>query len=116
MECWGRESYGRLGNAGVGSANKAVSVSDLGDVVEVRAGEAHSCALDKWGSVKCWGKGENGELGHAEANKHTPATVLDGTDTFYAPGMYHRNYSCELDALSGRWELPLQGRVIYGQC
>ena len=36
---------------------------DTGTAVEIAVGDAHSCAISASGSVKCWGKGSDGQLG-----------------------------------------------------
>lgn len=71
LKCWGNNDYGQLGigsnahrgtsAAGMGDALPAV---DLGQGVDVVAcGAYHTCAVLKDGSVKCWGRNEDGQLG-----------------------------------------------------
>ena len=60
--CWGSNSNGQLGNRSTTNSSIAVDVYDaanyrLGQVVGITAGNAHTCALDRYGDVYCWGSG-----------------------------------------------------------
>lgn len=63
---WGDNGHGQLGNglrdAGHGAPRK---VQGLDDVVAVAAGERHTLALKKDGTVWSWGDNEQGQLGDA---------------------------------------------------
>ena len=65
VKCWGRGSYGRLGNRETADRNYPVSVYAgatggdlLRDIVQISLGADHTCALTSGGQVKCWGRGE----------------------------------------------------------
>ncbi|HSA55675.1 MAG TPA: protein kinase [Gemmatimonadaceae bacterium] len=62
--CWGRNTYGQLG-AGVDRSSQASPspVSGGSQFMSVVAGSAHSCALGRDGSVWCWGRNSNGQVG-----------------------------------------------------
>jgi alpha-tubulin suppressor-like RCC1 family protein/serine/threonine protein kinase len=66
--CWGSNHYGQLGtDAGAGSHKpnpKPVEVRGLPDVTEIAAGDEHTCALARNGSVWCWGHNDHGQLGN----------------------------------------------------
>ncbi|HMJ10608.1 MAG TPA: choice-of-anchor D domain-containing protein [Polyangiaceae bacterium] len=70
VRCWGSGSYGSLGYGNtttVGYYDHPESAGDVavgGPVVQIAAGEAHTCALLSTGSVRCWGYGLNGQLGY----------------------------------------------------
>jgi alpha-tubulin suppressor-like RCC1 family protein len=68
VKCWGDNSEGAVGN---GSATSNIltadEVSGLIDVVAISAGYAHPCALRSDGSINCWGRNTNGELGDGTA-------------------------------------------------
>jgi hypothetical protein len=78
VKCWGRNYSGQLGNStGVGTnvANPVpADVAGLSGVVELAAGERHTCALLNAGTVKCWGNNRYGALGNSTGY---------GTDTAY---------------------------------
>ncbi|MEA2197560.1 MAG: hypothetical protein QOJ25_1611, partial [Solirubrobacteraceae bacterium] len=72
VRCWGTGTFGRTGynstaNVGDGIGPSIVTAGDVpigGDVVAVSGGGAHSCALLTTGKVRCWGRGDDGQLGH----------------------------------------------------
>ena len=67
--CWGRGASGQLGNGGV--LNSAVPVQVVTgaaggaftDVTQVSASDAHVCAVKTNGSLWCWGRNLDGEIG-----------------------------------------------------
>jgi alpha-tubulin suppressor-like RCC1 family protein len=95
LRCWGRGSEGQLGqNFGglVFNANGSLIFNgpngpNWGDntneipsalpsdiitgaqVTDVTAGEFHTCALSSDGQLKCWGDGDNGQLGYGNTNR-----------------------------------------------
>ena len=80
VKCWGRGSYGQLGNDGTDDTDAPVAVVDedggsgtLANISQISSGNSHTCALTTSGGVKCWGRGSNGQLGN------------DGTDSTDAP-------------------------------
>ncbi len=67
VQCWGSAYYGQLGN-GISETSTRyptpVAVSGLSSgATAVVAGHDFACALVN-GAVKCWGRGEAGQLGH----------------------------------------------------
>lgn len=67
VACWGANPRGQLGT-GEGADTDYVDhqlsdVTDLDEVNSVAAGAEHSCALRRDGSVWCWGKNGDGQLG-----------------------------------------------------
>jgi alpha-tubulin suppressor-like RCC1 family protein len=70
VRCWGRGIHGQLGygntqNLGdndLPSSKGVVAVG--GDVVQISAGDNHTCALLVNGFVRCWGLGASGQLGY----------------------------------------------------
>jgi hypothetical protein len=83
--CWGRNDVGQLGDGTFSSPRRnAVTVSGLTDVVDVAAGQQHTCAVLASGGVRCWGENNNGRLGDGDAagdiNRSTPVVVTGMTD------------------------------------
>jgi len=72
--CWGSNEFGETGSAPTtqtcGSNSAAciatpTEVAGLQGVVEVRAGTYSTCAREGDGGVWCWGRNQEGQLGHA---------------------------------------------------
>jgi len=103
VRCWGQAGYGQLGygntNA-IGDNETPATVGDVevgGAVAQIATGGYHTCALLTNGSVRCWGQGNNGQLGYGRTNgigdNETPASVGDvpvgGNVTLIAAGASH---------------------------
>ena len=64
VKCWGFNAVGELGDGTTAQSVAPVGVVGLGSgVVAVSASGFHSCAVTAGGSVRCWGRNPNGELG-----------------------------------------------------
>lgn len=102
--CWGSNRYGQLGNnlditqppfpnyppSGSPSFTPMPTVN-VADVQELASGSAHSCALLKSGTVKCWGLNTSGQLGvNSVVSSSLPADVpgLTGIKKIVASGAY----------------------------
>ena len=66
VSCWGGNSNDETGTPQVGFSGVAAptSVRNVSGVVALAAGLKHTCALINDGSVRCWGGGEDGQLGN----------------------------------------------------
>lgn len=70
VKCWGKDEYGKLGNASTHSSGDGgpeflppVDVVGLSSgIKEISVGASHACALTVAGALKCWGR-NGGELG-----------------------------------------------------
>ncbi len=75
LKCWGDGSQGRLGENAVTPRylpNTAPLDFGTGQGQQIRqaaTGDSHTCALLLDGSVYCWGKNDNGQLGYGHANR-----------------------------------------------
>lgn len=66
--CWGKNTYGQLGNGTRDDSAKAVRVP-LVDAAELSVGADFSCARRRGGTVVCWGNDQDGQLGTGGGGK-----------------------------------------------
>src|SRR5262249_29012906 len=71
VTCWGWNDYGQLGDGSYTDHwPPPTAISGLSGVTEISAGEDHTCALLSAGSVSCWGRNNNGQLGDGTNTDH----------------------------------------------
>jgi alpha-tubulin suppressor-like RCC1 family protein len=74
VRCWGEGSDGQIGygtQADVGDDETPADAGDVmvgGVVVEISAGQYHTCARLEGDAVRCWGQGILAQLGYANTN------------------------------------------------
>jgi alpha-tubulin suppressor-like RCC1 family protein len=62
--CWGWNGYGQVGDGTINNAPIPVQITPLGsNVLEVSAGDFSTCARKSDGTLWCWGRNDNGQLG-----------------------------------------------------
>ena len=92
VACWGRNDEGVVGNEVIGQTWRfPLLVDELDSVTELAAGYQHVCALREDGTVWCWGRNLEGQLGDGlEVSTHMPVKVfgLAGAVSI-AAGMTH---------------------------
>jgi len=88
VQCWGDNSSGQLGNNDTAPSALPVDVKDttgtgvLSGVLEITAGDAHTCALLPDHTVQCWGKNTQGQLGNGlTLDSLTPVITRNFNDT-----------------------------------
>jgi len=79
VSCWGSNYYGQLGNGGTDRADGPVQVVSLSsEVIELAAGEDHTCALRAGGEVLCWGQNSSGQLGDGTVEDRSSPVAVGG--------------------------------------
>lgn len=64
LKCWGSGRLGQNGNGAHGGFSVTpVAVIDIGEAIQVSAGDSNACAVLSSGHVECWGQAAGGELG-----------------------------------------------------
>ncbi|AUN98454.1 hypothetical protein C0V70_10125 [Bacteriovorax stolpii] len=118
--CWGLNSSGQLGNGTLVNTNTPGVAIDLSGeiIVQIAAGNAHTCALTNNGKIRCWGDNTYGQLGYANMTTlKLPGDYLDmagtgagsGVVTQIVAGSFH---TC---ALLNTMEVRCWGRAVEGQ-
>ena len=67
VSCWGYGVRGALGNGQQGQKLTPTLTSSLGansTAIAISSGSEHTCAILDNGSVSCWGRGDDGQLGN----------------------------------------------------
>jgi alpha-tubulin suppressor-like RCC1 family protein len=77
--CWGANGYGQLGDGTNDERHVPVPVVGLGDRASAAAiGGYHTCALLKAGTLACWGRNADGQLGDGTTiDRSRPVQVRD---------------------------------------
>lgn len=80
VHCWGKGESNRLGYGNtVDRTRPGGPIPNLTNVVQVSAGNFHTCAVVANGSAHCWGHGHAGALGYGdESNRLTPGDPIPG--------------------------------------
>ena len=113
--CWGQGEHGKLGNNATTDQDHPVGVVSSGDsnaplltgIVQVSAGDGHTCALTSEGEIKCWGFGTAGQLGNdANTSRSYPVNVIASTgSTAPLTGIVQvstgRNHTCAVTSAGG---------------
>ena len=78
LRCWGENREGQLGNGTTANPGTAqpVAVSGITGATAITTGAYHTCALLGNGTVRCWGRNGQGQLGNGTfTNSSTPVAV-----------------------------------------
>jgi len=80
VSCWGSNSYGELGDGTTTDQNSPTQTSSLGTgrtAVAISSGAFHTCAIIDDGSVSCWGRNNDGQLGDGTTtDQNSPTQTL----------------------------------------
>lgn len=88
LVCWGSDLKGQLGDDDALAFKTAPTpVRGLRDVEAVAVSELHSCAVERGGSLSCWGSNADGQLGPSTVRGFysEPVFVPEGTAARGAP-------------------------------
>ena len=78
VSCWGSGGYGQLGNGGTADQSTPTITNSLGTgstAVAISSGWYHTCVLLDSGSVSCWGRNSEGQLGNGGTTDQTTPTL-----------------------------------------
>lgn len=115
VSCWGLDSYGQLGTSATTlpapctnqPARPPARVASLDHVVQIAAGDGHTCALRDNGEVYCWGRNEAGQLGDGTTtSRPEPKRVLNVAGASSIRVGYSQSCALFLDGSALCWGAP----------
>ncbi len=95
VRCWGRDAEGQLGDGpGADRSDVPVTVVDedgvpLRGVTRLALGALHSCAVGEGGTVRCWGRGDEGQAGPQRTRVERATLVAGLTASRVTAGRAH---------------------------
>ena len=101
VECWGRNTYGQLGDGTVADSGLPVTVLGLTSIMAVSAGGGHTCALTIGGGVKCWGRNTDGQLGNGSTTDSLTPVDVTGLSSGVAAVSAGLEHTCALTDAGG---------------
>ena len=111
--CWGDNSSGQLGDGAAPRRNSPTQVVGLtSGVIEISAGQSHTCALTSAGRVMCWGNNFYGELGDGTLIRRTVPTPVAGLGADIVSISAGNQHTC---ALTSAGKVLCWGRNHYGE-
>jgi alpha-tubulin suppressor-like RCC1 family protein len=91
--CWGYNNYGQIGDGSNSNRNMPTLIPIMSSgVSSVAAGVEHTCAVKQDGSLWCWGRNWEGQLGldpSVTPYANTPQPILAGGVIRVVTGGYH---------------------------
>lgn len=114
VRCFGDDSLGQLGTLG-NPANQVtpdVEATNLEGIIEVSAGQSHSCARTALGEVYCWGDNTYGQIGGVLGESHEDPQLVSLGGALVTTLALGDNHSCALTVTGSVW---CWGRGDLGQ-
>lgn len=124
LRCWGQGAFGKLGNGSGADIGDDETPADEGDapigvsITAVSVGTQHTCVLTTDGAVRCWGRGDSGQLGYGNPDHQSVASAvgdvpLGGAASAISAGDAH---TCAVltNGAVRCWGASDDGRLGYG--
>jgi alpha-tubulin suppressor-like RCC1 family protein len=96
--CWGHNGFGQVKGSGsvAGVEYVPVQIPGVSLAERIAVGAAHSCALRQTGSVKCWGRNLEGQIGTGVSGATSPVAVPLHMDEGVSAIATGSNHTCAL--------------------
>jgi alpha-tubulin suppressor-like RCC1 family protein len=111
--CWGENGSGQLGDGSQTKRHTPMPVLMLGgEALDIEAGHNHTCALLTSGSVECWGRNVEGQLGDGTNAQSDEPVEVSGLGSGVAAIATGASHACALtsDGVVSCW-----GDNAFGQ-
>jgi alpha-tubulin suppressor-like RCC1 family protein len=83
ITCWGASNYGQAGVGPVMTPVPPTAITTLPPVMAMAVGGDHACAITAGdGKVRCWGRGDSGQLGFGNTTSGTGLTQAVAIENF----------------------------------
>jgi alpha-tubulin suppressor-like RCC1 family protein len=104
--------YGQLGDGTNTRDSLPEKVLNIGRIIDIAAGDYHSLAIEKGGTIWSWGFNNYGQLGHGNTTftVDTPRQVQTLTNAIDVDGGFHHSLGIRADSTVWAW-----GENNYGQ-
>ena len=116
LHCWGADSNGEQGNGAGGAQPAPAPITAPPTVtgwIDLAAGLNHTCAVAEGGSLWCWGRNANGQLGDGTTTSQpAPKQVLPAGAADFVRVVASGDFTCALRAAGA---LLCWGRNDVGQ-
>jgi len=100
--CWGKNLSGQLGDGTTADRWTPTAVSELGSgVAGITAGFSHTCAAATGGTVVCWGRNAEGQLGDGTTVPRLTPTAISGLERRVATVVAGGYHTCAVTAGGG---------------
>ena len=112
VTCWGRGNDGQLGDQSPAGSPTPVVVANLAsavgpnltNVIDLAAGNRHTCAVLANGKAACWGAGATGQLGWGSLSGHAIPVEVMGLNDPAVQITAGDNHTCARTSPDGRPE------------
>jgi alpha-tubulin suppressor-like RCC1 family protein len=113
--CWGSNDYGQVGTTEQGCLQPNIVPHPQGRPwADVTAAGSHTCAVDTFGALYCWGENQGFSLGDSFPSASVPTRIGNKTWELVRTGVYH---TCGRDTTDRLfcWGLNRYGEVGTGK-
>ena len=117
VKCWGYNDFGQLGDGTTASKNIPTDLLTLtSGVTQIAAMGYNTCALLSSGGVKCWGRGDSGQIGDGGTTAKKTPTILPTLTSGVTPIATGGGFTCALLSTGGImcWGWNVSGQLGDG--
>jgi alpha-tubulin suppressor-like RCC1 family protein len=117
LRCWGGGLAGELGNGNFANSSTPLAVPlGAARAVTLAAGSGHTCVVLETGTMQCWGRDANGQLGNNAivGNFASPVTVVNMSKAIAVAAGFEHTCAVLSDGNTKCWGLNDGGQLGTG--